>query len=93
MALSFRHEDEQQMKRIQREVVDVLLKYQGNTEAALPMFALVRCARVLLRKYPKHTQDALRKVLIDYLCGRTEPRPDVSASGLILPPEFMQHTH
>lgn len=80
--LTFGGAELSQMKRVEVEVAGVLHKYRQNTEAGLVAFALIRCARVLLRCYPKATQKELISVCVDYLNGRTQPRDP--ASSLIL---------
>lgn len=81
--LSFRQADLDQMKRIEKELVAVLVKYRDNTEGSLPAFALVRCARTLLRLYPKPTEKVLTRVVVDFLEGRPAPRDDPHARLLL----------
>lgn len=72
--ITFREEDARRMRAIQEELVRVLAPHAEKTEAALAAFALMRCARALLRKYPKGTQRELVRVCQDYLEGRATPR-------------------
>ena len=83
MPLSFGQAELDRMKRIEQELVAVLLKYRDDTEAALPAFALVRCARTMLRLYPKPTQQKLTRVVVDFLEGKSTPRDDRDAGLLI----------
>lgn len=76
--------DAAQMRHIQREIVAVLVKYRHGTEAGLSIFALIRCARALLRRYPKPFQDDMRRLLEDFLAGRTSPRDDPENSLLLM---------
>lgn len=73
---SFRTDDVEQMKRVENEVARTLAPFRGNTEAALAVFALVRCARLLLRLYPAKTQKELIPVLVDYLQGNGSAEPE-----------------
>ena len=73
MALSFTNADAEQMKTIERALVATLLPFKGNTEAALVVFALVRCARVMLRLYPEQTKKALLPIMTAYLEGKNQP--------------------
>jgi len=89
--------DAERMKEIERELVKALLPYATGarpTEAGLAVFALVRCARTLLRKYPKRAQEDLLDAVVPFLEGKTEPRrrpgrgPTRTDSGLILTDGF-----
>jgi hypothetical protein len=78
--------DVDQMNHIQREVERVLLQYRENTEAAIVVSALMRCARILIRQYPERAQKDLLTVTIAFLRG-----DDVEVEGentLLLPPGF-----
>jgi len=69
--------DVAQMHELQRIIVNALLPYtngERRAEAGLAVFALVRCARVLLRKYPKVAQEELLDAIVPFLEGKAEPR-------------------
>lgn len=84
--MEWRQEDLEQMKRIEREVVKAILPHAGSTEAGLAAIALVRQARVLIRKYPNSvTQKELTQVMCDFLKGETSPT-GAPQGGLIWSP-------
>lgn len=65
---SFGVDDFQDMKDVERAVIAVLLRFQVNP--IVMMFALLRCARVLLRKGDADAQKMLLPVVKDYLDGK-----------------------
>jgi hypothetical protein len=71
--ISFQLQDEQRMKHVEREIARTCHPYRENTEAALVIFALFRCARILLRLYPKETQEELLLVLVPFIRGENAP--------------------
>lgn len=73
MALQFRQPELEQMKRIENEVARTLAPFRANTEAGLAIFALIRCARLLLRLYPERTQQELLSVVVPFLQGGPPP--------------------
>lgn len=82
MGLSFRDDDAAQMRRVQRAIIQAVLPFKANTEAALVVFALARCARTMLRLYPEKTQKWMRTLLIAFLEGKTEqPKLTDSVDG------------
>jgi hypothetical protein len=82
--LQFREEDFDRMQEVQTRVVRTLLPFRENTEAGLIVFALVRCARTLLRCYPEETRKQLTRLCVDFLEGRTAPRDNPESRLLIL---------
>lgn len=82
--LTFRQSDVDQMQVVQRQIVTTILPFREHTEAALVVFALLRCARTLLRLYPESRRKELTRVCVDFLEGRTSPRDDPSAGLLIM---------
>jgi hypothetical protein len=82
--LTFRQAEIEQMKRIENEVAGLLAKYRDNTEAGIVVFALVRCARTLLRLYPESTEQQLARVVADFLEDRAAPRDDPEAGMLVM---------
>ncbi len=71
----FKPGDEDRMKHIENEIAREVVKYRENTETAIVVFALVRVARALLRKYRNKTtrEQLLEDVAIPFLRGHTEP--------------------
>jgi hypothetical protein len=66
---TFRDEDFRQMKQIERAIVAAILPFSANTDPILGLLALLRCARVLLRKAPAKAAAQLLPVCIAYLRG------------------------
>lgn len=86
MALeTFRQEDADQMKAIERVLVQAVLPYRESTNPLLVVIALIRMARTVLRLAEKQDQKAIMPVLIGFLQGRVSPPQE---SSIILPPEF-----
>ena len=83
MGLSFNAENLGLMKRVETQLVHLLMPMRQTVEAALIVFALARCMRTLIRLYPKPRQVELRRVVIDYLEGRVSPRDDPDAGLLV----------
>lgn len=72
--MQFDQNDFNRMLAIERALVQTLLPFRdGKTESGLAAFALVRCARVLLRRYPPETQKQLLGVITAFLEGKTSP--------------------
>lgn len=70
--IQFREIDARLMKQAEQVLVRALMPFRENTEASLIVFALMRCARVLLRLYPEATRKELTRVCVGYLEGKTE---------------------
>lgn len=79
---TYKSEHFEQMKRVQGDVVRVLLPFREKTESALIVFALARIARTLLRLYPDDTRQVLTRAVIAFLEGRTTS-PDDPEAGLL----------
>lgn len=77
-------EDYAKMKLIERAIIDTILPLVQNINPLLALFALVRCARVMLRKGDADAQKALLPVVQAYLAGKTAPPGEQSI--LWLPP-------
>ena len=85
----FRNDDMDQMKRIERALVQVLLPFRASTNPVIVCLALLRCCRTVLRLTSKSEQREITPVLVAFLQGRTTPPPAGSDSGLILPSEYL----
>lgn len=72
MSLRFEQADADRMTFLENKISKTIAPYRENTEAALAIFALVRCARVLLQLYPLHVQVALIDTLHAFLRGETK---------------------
>lgn len=83
--LEFNNADAEQMKKVQAIVTSALMPFRHQVEAALVIFALVRCARILLNLYPEHVQRQLLGVLCDFLENRETPPGEAAQSPLWLP--------
>ena len=59
-----------EMKEIERAMLAVLIPMVQNKNPILAMFALIRCARVMLRKGAPEAQKVLLPVLFAYLEGK-----------------------
>lgn len=76
--LNFTDEDFRAMRAVQSVLIAALLPFRAKTEAALVVFALVRCARVMLRLYPEKTQRELLTAIVPYLQGQASgPRESI----------------
>ena len=66
--VTFKEADGEKMRALQAELVTVLLRAnEQKMEAAVAVFALMRCARPLLDRYPDHTRLALLEVIEAFL--------------------------
>lgn len=88
--MEFSNEDHAQTARMQIEVAKALRPFARNTEAALAVSALLRCARTLIRRYPPERQMALVEAAQMYLEGRSPdevvlPFNVTTPGGIILP--------
>jgi hypothetical protein len=71
MALTFTEKDQRAVHELQRALTETLLKANDQKmEAGLAVIALVRCARILLDRYPANTRAALCEALVPFLEGR-----------------------
>lgn len=74
--------DQRTVTEIQVELTHVLVQVnERKVEAALAVFALLRCARVLLDKYPAETREQLMQAIEPFLRGGTLG----DASPLVIP--------
>ena len=78
--MDFSNEDQAQIAAMQRALAVALLPYRQNTQAALAVIALVRCARTLIRLYPNETREALTEASRRYLAGEA-----ADEGGIIIP--------
>lgn len=70
MTVKFKQDDLDQVVKIQRELTAVCIKYRGNTEALLVVFALLRVARVLFFRYPTRARtDLVEQVITPFFNG------------------------
>lgn len=67
--IKFEQVDLERMLFVQAEIAKTILPYRQNTEASLVIFALVRCAKILLDLYPPETREQLAEVVIYFLRG------------------------
>lgn len=73
MTISFTDDDQKTVNQLQADLTQVLLRAnEAHVEAALAIFALCRCARILLDRYPSRTRDMLCQVVVGFLQGDTE---------------------
>lgn len=72
--------DHAQIAAMQRTIAAALLPHRHNTQAALAVIALVRCARTLIRLYPNETREALTDASRRYLAGEA-----ADEGGVIIP--------
>lgn len=71
-----RTEDMEQIQRVEAEVLRALAPFRENTDPALALFALIRCARMLLRSCPPDSHRQLLPVIRAFLEGKSSPDPD-----------------
>lgn len=69
--LEFNAENAARTQFIQDKIARAVLPFRENTEAALVVIALVRCARILLDLYPAKARGELLEVITLYLTGET----------------------
>ena len=68
--VEFKEEDAVAMRELQVELSYVLQRANArHMEAALAAFACLRCARILLDKYPANTRAALLEAIYPFLAG------------------------
>lgn len=73
------------MKTVERAIIDAVLPLVQNINPLLAFYAMLRCARVMLRKGEPDAQRAILPTAIAYLQGKTQP-PNESPL-LWLPPD------
>jgi len=80
MPLTFSDEDGRKMRALQAQLTAILMRANDqHLEAAVAVFALIRCARILLDKYPPTARAALLDVVTAFLA-----HADVEEKSLIL---------
>lgn len=68
MAPTFSENDFRRMAALQADLTTVLNRANDqHLEAAVAAFALLRCARILLDKYPSESRQALLEVVVAFL--------------------------
>lgn len=77
-------EDFARMKLVERAIIDAVLPLIQGINPLLAFYAMIRCARVMLRKGEPDAQKALLPTVFAYLEGKT--RPPGAESLLWLPP-------
>lgn len=87
--INFDDETFRAMSEVQAEVVKALMPFRARTESALVVFALIRCARVMMRLYPEKFQKELLAAVVPYLEGKDQPRQTGDHSLLWTPPGSM----
>jgi hypothetical protein len=84
MPLEFGAAEIERMKEIERAVEKTLMQFNGRgTEAALPIAALLLCARRLIRLYPEPRRSALIQGAEMFLEGENPDQQIVPFSTLI----------
>jgi len=83
--LEFNNADAEQMKKVQSVITQAILPFRDSVEAGLVIFALVRCARILIGLYNPATQRELVSVCCDFLENREEPPGEAAQSPLWMP--------
>lgn len=79
----FKKVDEEQMNAVGKAIVAACVPFlQNGTNPMLVLLALIRCARVVLRKTSREDQKEILPVLNAYLEGRTQP----PGSGMLWTP-------
>jgi len=72
-SVTFSDEDMKKVKAMEDEIARLLMKFnESRVEASLVIFALMRCARRLLKLYPENTRTALVGVIKPFLDGAKE---------------------
>lgn len=73
MAITFSDDDARTVNEIQASLTTTLLRANElHVEASLAVFALVRCARILLDRYPENTRSMLAGLCARFLEGTPE---------------------
>jgi hypothetical protein len=87
MAVDFKEADARIVNELQAQLTQVLLRAaEQKVEAALAVFACIRCARVLLERYPPDTRAALLTAIDPFLRGELALVEDEKQNRIILPP-------
>lgn len=81
-------DDFAQMKVVERAIIAAVLPLVQNINPLLAFYAMIRCARVMLRKGEPAAQKALLPTVFAYLEGK---RPPGSPSMLWMPPSSREH--
>lgn len=79
--LNLTEADGSRMKAIEAHVARSIVQFKNNTEAMLVVFALVRCARLLLKQYPEGPRKKFALLLCDFL--QEKEGPDDTAGLLV----------
>ena len=80
----YRQADFEQMKKIEKAIIDVLMPFRESTDPLLVFLALIQITRVILRLADKPDQRTLLRIAAAYLEGRTDIY--APSHGLWLPP-------
>jgi hypothetical protein len=83
-------DDMAQMKKIERAIIDVVLPLIQGVDPLLALYAMIRCARVMLRKGDTHAQRAVLPVIHAYLDGKTTA-PGAGSLLWMPPGDFTKH--
>lgn len=83
-------DDFRQMKIVERAIIDAVLPLVQSIHPLLAFYAMIRCARVMLRKGEPDAQKELLPTVFAYLEGKAKP-PGAPASALWLPPGTKPH--
>jgi hypothetical protein len=81
-------DDFKAMKEIERELIDLLIPRVQHVSPLLALYALIRCARVMLRKGDEDAQRAILPVIKAYLDGQVS---FASGSRLLWTPDERKH--
>lgn len=73
------------MKAIEKAIIAALLPFRSRMPNGLAVFALVRCARVMLRLSPPAAQAQMLDAIVPYLEGKMQPREGSDRAILHLP--------
>jgi hypothetical protein len=67
--IEFKQADFDRMRHVQGEITKAVFPYRETVEAALVIFALCRCAKILLDLYPPAKRAVLAEVITGFLAG------------------------
>lgn len=71
--MEYNQDDFNRMHHVENEIARRLIEWRGNTPAELVIFALVRCARRLLRLHPPNKQEEILLLIVPFLRGDDTP--------------------